>query len=151
MTTITYQQMNDLAGGGLTEQQMDGIAQYFGYTIAPAEPPEAMAKMTQPGKWRFSTSPQPNGCPIIGSDGMMVAMLAHSVNQPEQRDEALGNAATEAFRAGQSRDAGLLEALKGMVAIQDAMDREGACDGSFIEPRVTAARAAIAAVKGAGR
>lgn len=53
------------------------------------------------------------------------------------------------FRAGQSRDAGLLEALKGMVAIQDAMDREGACDGSFIEPRVTAARAAIAAAKGA--
>jgi hypothetical protein len=44
MTTITYQQMNDLAGGGLTEQQMDGIAQYFGYTITPAKPPEAMVK-----------------------------------------------------------------------------------------------------------
>ena len=54
-------------------------------------------------------------------------------------------------RAGQHHDAGLLAALEGMVAIQDAMDREGACDGSFIEPRVTAARAAIAAAKGAGK
>lgn len=45
--TITYQQMNDLAGGGLTEQQMDGIAQYFGYTITPAKPPAEMVKLAR--------------------------------------------------------------------------------------------------------
>jgi hypothetical protein len=46
-------------------------------------------------------------------------------------------------------DARLLAALEGMVEIQDALDDEGACDASFIEPRVHAARAAIAAAKGA--
>ena len=46
-----------------------------------------------PGPWRFYTDPQPNGCPIVGNGrGLMLAMLAHSVNYPDQRDEANANA-----------------------------------------------------------
>lgn len=45
-----------------------------------------------PGKWRYYTEPQPNGCPIVGADGLMVAMLAHSVNHPDQKETALANA-----------------------------------------------------------
>lgn len=45
-----------------------------------------------PGPWEFSTTPQPNGCPIIGANGLMVAMLAHSINQLEQKETALANA-----------------------------------------------------------
>ena len=45
------------------------------------------------GPWRYYTSPQPNGCPIVGdSRGLMVAQIAHSVNEPDQRDIALANA-----------------------------------------------------------
>lgn len=44
------------------------------------------------GHWRFYVDPQPNGCPIVGSDGVMIAMLAHSVNEPSQKEEALANA-----------------------------------------------------------
>ena len=50
-----------------------------------------MSKHT-PGPWAFYTEPQPNGCPIVGARGLMVCMLAHTVNQPEQRGEALANA-----------------------------------------------------------
>lgn len=49
--------------------------------------------MITPGPWRFCTNPQPNGCPIVGSGGLMVAMLAHSVNEPDQKGTALANAA----------------------------------------------------------
>lgn len=46
-----------------------------------------------PGPWHYYTHPQPNGCPIVGnSKGLMVAMLSHSINQPEQEDEAIANA-----------------------------------------------------------
>lgn len=38
---------------------------------------------------------------------------------------------------------GLVEALREMVAIQDIMESEGSCDGSFIDPRVDAARQAL--------
>jgi len=44
------------------------------------------------GPWTFYTEPQPNGCQIVGSRGIMVAMLAHSVNYPDQKEEALANA-----------------------------------------------------------
>ncbi len=45
------------------------------------------------GPWRYYTTPQPNGCPIIGNDrGLMVAMLAHSVNHDDRREEAIANA-----------------------------------------------------------
>mgnify|MGYP001544477645 CR=1 FL=1 len=44
-----------------------------------------------PGPWRFYTEPQPNGCPIVGAKGLMVAMLAHSIHQQDQRDTAIAN------------------------------------------------------------
>lgn len=45
-----------------------------------------------PGPWGFSTEPQPNGCPIVGARGLMVAMLAHTIHQDDQREVALANA-----------------------------------------------------------
>jgi len=45
-----------------------------------------------PGPWRYSNAPQPNGCPIIGAGPLMVAMLAHTVNDPTQRETAHANA-----------------------------------------------------------
>lgn len=45
-----------------------------------------------PGVWRFYTEPQPNGCPIVGANGLMICMLAHSVNYADQAEEALANA-----------------------------------------------------------
>lgn len=45
-----------------------------------------------PGEWRFYTEPQPNGCPIVGANGLMVCMLAHSVNYADQAEEAVANA-----------------------------------------------------------
>lgn len=51
-----------------------------------------MSEKFTPGPWRFYTNPQPNGCPIVGSKGLMVAMLAHSVKYADQRDVAIGNA-----------------------------------------------------------
>ncbi len=50
-----------------------------------------MSKHT-PGPWKYSTEPQPNGCPIIGAQGLMIAMLAHTVKQADQRETALANA-----------------------------------------------------------
>lgn len=52
-----------------------------------------MNRKHSPGPWRFSTTPQPNGCPIVGaSNSVMVCMIAHSVKEPNQKDEALSNA-----------------------------------------------------------
>lgn len=45
-----------------------------------------------PGPWRYSTTPQPNGCPTIGSGPLLVAMLSHSVHQADQREVAIANA-----------------------------------------------------------
>ena len=46
-----------------------------------------------PGPWHIHTEPQPHGCPIVGNGrGLMLAMLSHSVNYPNQRDEANANA-----------------------------------------------------------
>ena len=53
----------------------------------------ALAGKATPGPWKYSTEPQPNGCPIIGtSRGLMIAMLAHSIRHAEQATEAIGNA-----------------------------------------------------------
>lgn len=66
-----------------------------------------MQKQHTPGPWKFYTKPQPNGCPIVGTNcGLMVAMLAHTVRQPEQADEAIANARLIAAAPD------LLEALK---------------------------------------
>ena len=44
------------------------------------------------GPWRIGT-PGPNGCFTIGTNnGLMTAMIAHSVNYPNQKEEAIANA-----------------------------------------------------------
>lgn len=45
-----------------------------------------------PGPWSFYTEPQPNGCPVVGSKGLLVCMLGHSVRMPDQKETALANA-----------------------------------------------------------
>lgn len=45
-----------------------------------------------PGPWRFYTEPQPNGCPIVGAKGLMIAMLAHSIKYDDQHETAIANA-----------------------------------------------------------
>ena len=95
-----------------------------------------MSKHT-PGPWGFSTEPQPNGCPIVGSRGLMVAMLAHTVNQDDQRETALANARLIAAAPD------LLELLEDVISIGGGMVEEiyGYC---FVER----ARAAIAKATG---
>lgn len=72
-----------------------------------------MSAQHTPGPWRFYTGPQPHGCPIVGNGrGLMLAMLSHSVNYPDQRDEANANARLIAAAPE------LLEALKDMIVLQ---------------------------------
>lgn len=53
-----------------------------------------METKNTPGPWRYYTKPQPNGCPIVGdTKGMMVAMLAHTINESDQKETAEANAA----------------------------------------------------------
>ena len=89
-----------------------------------------------PGQWRFYTEPQPNGCPIVGVDGLMVCMLAHTVNQPEQREVAMANARLIAAAPD------LLAALQGICNEQD--ERQGYASHEAYDK----ARAAIAKATG---
>ena len=105
----------------------------------------ADTKHTQ-GPWSFYTTPQPNGCPIVGSNqGLMVCMLAHTVNQQEQRAEALANARLIAAAPE------LLEALQLIVTWNrdHAQDEYGNPDRAESWACVKAARAAIAKATGA--
>lgn len=44
-----------------------------------------------PGPWRVGKH-GPNGCNAIGTNqGLMVAMVAHSINEPEQKEQAIGD------------------------------------------------------------
>lgn len=100
-----------------------------------------------PGPWRFYTEPQPNGCPIVGNDkGLMVAMLAHSINYPEQFGEAMANAQLIAAAPE------LLEALQELnnYVTQEQMATDGAVVYSTTQVNRIAfiARAAIAKAKG---
>lgn len=88
-----------------------------------------------PGPWVYYTEPQPNGCPIVGACGLMVAMLAHSIYEPEQRDTALANASLIAAAPM------LLEALQNIVASLSEHDDEGMIEHA---EQMIAARAAIA-------
>lgn len=47
MTTITREQLRELSGGKLTDDELAKIAAHFGYTIAEPEPPEAMVKLAR--------------------------------------------------------------------------------------------------------
>jgi Lar family restriction alleviation protein len=77
-------------------------------------------------------------CDAVGANVLVDQDVHDQSDLPSLEAEAI---AAWNRRAGPA--AGLREALEGMVAIQDAMDREGGCDDSFIEPRVQAARAAL--------
>lgn len=123
-----------------------------------------------PGEWRFYTEPQPNGCPIVGANGLMICMLAHSINYADQAEEALSNArliaeaGTVHHETGltprqlvEQRDA-LVRALEAMTGFCDehADFRNGVTDptGAIDEGNARAAeyfsiaRAALALVKG---
>lgn len=51
-----------------------------------------MSKHTK-GPWKIGT-PGPNGCYTIGTErGLMTAMIAHSICEPDQVEEAKANAA----------------------------------------------------------
>lgn len=51
-----------------------------------------MSKHT-PGPWRIGT-PGPNGCYTVGTErGLMTAMVAHSINEPDQKEQAIADAA----------------------------------------------------------
>ena len=89
-----------------------------------------------PGPWRYYTESQPDGCPIVGSGGPMVAMLAHSVNHPDQSDEANANAYLIAAAPE------LLEALECLLAAVEQHDTP------LTDPERIAARSAIAKAKG---
>lgn len=69
------------------------------------------------GPWSFSTQPQPNGCPIVGARGLMVAMLAHSICFEDQRQTALANARLIAAAPELLED--LREAAKTLRRYQD--------------------------------
>lgn len=85
-----------------------------------------------PGPWKYSTSPQPNGCPIIGNTkGLGVAMLMHSVNDAHHRETAIANAKLIAAAPD------MLEALQELLLITGI-------DGTFSDK----ARAAIAKATG---
>lgn len=45
-----------------------------------------------PGPWRIG-SPGPNGCYTVGTErGLMTAMVAHSINEPDQAEQAEADA-----------------------------------------------------------
>ena len=45
-----------------------------------------------PGPWRMGT-PGPNGCYTVGTErGLMTAMVAHSINEPDQAEQAEADA-----------------------------------------------------------
>jgi hypothetical protein len=50
-----------------------------------------MIKYTS-GPWSYYTKPQPNGCPIVGAKGLMIAQIAHSINEEWQAKTAIANA-----------------------------------------------------------
>ena len=51
-----------------------------------------MSEKHTPGPWRVGT-PGPNGCYTVGTKGgLMTAMIAHSINEPDQREQAIGDA-----------------------------------------------------------
>lgn len=71
-----------------------------------------------PGPWSFYTEPQPNGCPVVGSNGLLICMLGHSVRMADQKEIALANACLIAAAPE------LLEALQGVVRVADRSTME---------------------------
>ena len=90
------------------------------------------------GPWDFSWEIQPNGCPTVGSKGLMVCMVAHSAKDPSQRETALANANLIAAAPD------LLEALEDAL---DGVEGNHPLDAD-IHSWQDAARAAIAKARG---
>ena len=99
-----------------------------------------MSAQHTPGRWEFYTKPQPNGCPIVGSSGLMIAMLAHSINHTEQRETAIANARLIAAAPE------LLMALKELLGpyVDKPSETTGMMDLLVCGEDIDAARAAIA-------
>lgn len=76
-----------------------------------------MSKHT-PGPWRVGTT-GPNGCYTVGTEkGLMTAMVAHSINHPEQKEQAISDAALIAAAPE------LLEALLAFIDYDKSWDSE---------------------------
>lgn len=97
-----------------------------------------MGAQHTPGPWTFYTEPQPNGCPIVGAKGLMVAMLAHSINHDDQRDTAIANAH-------------LIAAAPMLLAVVQELEESASYWSEYDVPLgiVDRLRAAIAAATGA--
>ncbi len=90
-------------------QNEQAIRDYAAKLNARAKHKERMSEHTK-GPWRVGAY-GPNGCYTVGTEGgLMVAMVAHSVNYPDQAEQAFGDANLIAAAPD------LLEALKEMVA-----------------------------------
>jgi hypothetical protein len=72
-----------------------------------------LAREATQGRWRQGTR-GPDGCPIIGCGGVMIAKLAHSTKEPSQAKEAEANAAFIAA-ASPAVVLGLIERLESMT------------------------------------
>lgn len=106
-----------------------------------------MAEFTR-GPWSYYTKPQPNGCPIIGARGLMVAMLSHSTNDESQRDTAIANASLIASAPD------LYEALEQLLGNAElsrfhiSATEEGMLVGSALFDTIMQARTALAKARG---
>ena len=82
-----------------------------------------MSAKHTPGPWRVG-APGPNGCHTVGTEGgLMTAMVAHSINHPEQASQAIADARLIAAAPE------LLEALQDAVALADANRDSAALHG----------------------
>lgn len=90
-----------------------------------------------PAPWRYYTEPQPNGCPVIGHGNLMVAVVAHSVNERDQHETALANARLIAAAPDLLDE---LEYLSAVMACHDKTPEEALA--------LEAAKKAIAKAKG---
>ncbi|ANF84765.1 hypothetical protein A7J50_1331 [Pseudomonas antarctica] len=65
-----------------------------------------------PGPWRIGT-PGPNGCYTVGTKrGLMTAMVAHSINEPDQAEQA--NADAKLIAAAPDLLAAAIKVLNGL-------------------------------------
>lgn len=71
------------------------------------------------GPWRVGT-PGPNGCYTIGTErGLMTAMIAHSINEADQKEQAEANARLIAAAP---------EMMEALGAVLDAMSNAAPAD-----------------------
>lgn len=91
-----------------------------------------------PGPWDYGWRVQPNGCPTVGHNGLMVCMVAHSAKVADQRETALANASLI------SAAPELLEALQDLKREVILSDVDMDYIDSHFKPWLDKARKAIA-------